>query len=334
MLPIIIGIHGLGNKPDRDTLSQWWEKAILEGLQKKGSTLKRFEFELVYWAHLLHSTPLNPAVKDKNDPTYIEDPYTPSPNHPKKEKDNNFRKRVLDYLGDQLEKISLNEDLTINFSSVNDFVINHFFGDLGVYYNTHHDKEQTASDIDKKSAIREELRKVLLKHQKRRIMLVAHSMGSIIAYDVLKLYANEIKVDTLVTFGCPLGLPVIRGKISAEHSKTNNPRDVLKTPAAVTGNWYNLADLRDKIAVYYQLGEYYQPNETGIGVNDKIVSNDYEYQEEKNPHKSYGYLRTPEMSEAIDQFLSQPPLGWRERIKERTSRFWQKLTSSRQKKGD
>ena len=34
MTDIIIGIHGLANKPDKTTLSDWWEKSIREGLNK------------------------------------------------------------------------------------------------------------------------------------------------------------------------------------------------------------------------------------------------------------------------------------------------------------
>ena len=34
MKKIIIALHGLGNKPSKDTLSLWWKEAIKEGLKK------------------------------------------------------------------------------------------------------------------------------------------------------------------------------------------------------------------------------------------------------------------------------------------------------------
>lgn len=37
---LIIGIHGLSNKPPEKTLATWWEKAMLEGLHVN-SKLKR-----------------------------------------------------------------------------------------------------------------------------------------------------------------------------------------------------------------------------------------------------------------------------------------------------
>ena len=35
MPDIIIGIHGLANKPNKKTLEDWWKKSILEGLKKE-----------------------------------------------------------------------------------------------------------------------------------------------------------------------------------------------------------------------------------------------------------------------------------------------------------
>ena len=40
-------------------------------------------------------------------------------------------------------------------------------------------------------------------------MLIAHSMGSIIGFDVLTFLATDIKINTFITIGSPLGLPVI-----------------------------------------------------------------------------------------------------------------------------
>ncbi len=34
MANIIIGIHGLSNKPEKSKISEWWEAAIREGLLK------------------------------------------------------------------------------------------------------------------------------------------------------------------------------------------------------------------------------------------------------------------------------------------------------------
>ena len=65
MSKIIIGIHGLGNKPPEETLNTWWEESICEGLEGIGKLRRSLNFQLVYWTHYLYPTPLDPTVKDK-----------------------------------------------------------------------------------------------------------------------------------------------------------------------------------------------------------------------------------------------------------------------------
>ena len=67
---IIIGIHGMGNKPPRKQLQIWWRAAIREGLKGRGS-FWFFKFKLVYWASIVHPVALNPACKDKEDPVFL-----------------------------------------------------------------------------------------------------------------------------------------------------------------------------------------------------------------------------------------------------------------------
>lgn len=309
MKTVIIGIHGLGNKPDQEILYKWWQAAIDEGLSRASLNPGPYELDLVYWADLLHETPQDPDIEDKNDPLYIEDPYTPSdPTQNNNNKPSERRKKILNMIGHQLDGIFLNKNLTINFTSVNDFVIRRFFKDLAVYYNTLHEDEKDF-DPEKKELIRARFAETLLKHRKKRIMIIAHSMGGIIAFDVLTALGGKVVVDTLVTVGCPLGLPIIRSKIAAEHSINDDPKSMLRTPVNVIGSWYNLADLRDKIALYYQLSESFRPNIFNVGVKDIVVTNDYRYKDLKNPHKVYGYLRTPEMSDIIHRFLTCKPPG-------------------------
>ena len=65
MSKIIIGIHGLGNKPPKTILTDWWKKSLIEGLKKFNYT-SDFKFELVYWADILHPIPLDPDTINKN----------------------------------------------------------------------------------------------------------------------------------------------------------------------------------------------------------------------------------------------------------------------------
>lgn len=303
---IIIGIHGLGNKPDSKTLKMWWLASIRDGLATTDRTKMDIPFELAYWANLLHEEPLDPAITDDNHALYVEDPYLPQVKS-KSELLSPFKKKLIDYLGDQLEDIFLNEDLSINFSSVTDFIIGKFFKDLAVYYRT--DKKGNNSSVPhKKQEIRDALADVLLKHRKKQILLIAHSMGALIAYDVLTSLGDQVTVDTLVTIGSPLGLPVIRSKIASEHSKSDDPKTSLQTPECVKSHWYNLYDYKDKIALFHNLAEDYRANSRGVSVVDISVANGYRQLDgDENPHKSYGYLRTPELSDIVGTFFEESP---------------------------
>lgn len=319
MSKIIIGIHGMGNKPPPKTLAIWWKAPIREGLKRIRKPKLFFGFELVYWAHYLHPYPLEPGIEDKEHPLHIKDPYIRARQNPVTEKPSELRLKLIDYVGEQLDKIFLNEDFTINYASIVDFVIHHFFSDLERYYNNYC-VLQTKNDCRAKEVICSELANALKKNHGKKIMLIAHSMGSIIAYDVLTQYAPDIPIDTLVTIGSPLGLPIIKSKIAAERKKDPSQTERLKTPENIMSHWYNLSDLQDKIAINYRLHDDFRDNARHIGPVDKIVTNDYEFNDQKNPHKSYGYLRTPEMAEIIADFLDDSyyhPFLWLKKIRQR-----------------
>jgi len=132
-------------------------------------------------------------------------------------------------------------------------------------------------------------------------------MGSIVSYDVLTLFRQHVNLHTFATIGSPLAMPVVVGKIAGELKLRRPIGRHLKTPLKVGYHWYNFSDLEDKVAFSYHLRHEYDENENGIEVIDYEVHNDYEMKGKKNPHKSYGYLRTPEFSNVLYRFISRKP---------------------------
>jgi hypothetical protein len=298
MKKIVIAIHGLGNKPPKELLKIWWQRAIYEGIKSIGHPEISFKFELAYWANFFYPELLNPKSTKKRDRLYIDDPYTPADNVPKAELDLS-RQKLLDYINKQLNKLFLNDDMSINYSSISDFIIHHLFSELEGYYSKkcldEKRVERPAKDI-----LRDQLVTLLKKYRKRKILLIAHSMGTIIAYDVLTQCVPDIKIDTFITIGSPLGIPIIISKIIYEQRKFSGENITrVKCPENIKRGWYNFSDLRDKVAIYYCLASNFEKNTNNVAVIDKIVYNDFS----GNPHKSYGYLRSPEVAEIIHQFL-------------------------------
>lgn len=301
MAKIIIGIHGLGNKPPKKILKQWWKKAIQEGMQSIGYPRLFFKFELVYWAHILHPKPLDPGEKDKESPFFVMEPYTPADKSTPKEPEK-WREKVLNFLERQLEKVLLNEDMTINFSSITDFILKRYFKDLNSYYSD--EILEAKYQRPAREVIREELAKVLRKHRRKEILLIAHSMGTIVAYDVLIRLAPDVKIDTFVTIGSPLGLPVVMIRIAAEQTGNLIEKSKPQTPQNVLRSWHNFSDLQDNVAMNYNLHDDFEENSHQVRAMDYVIFNDYEHHSKRNPHKVYGYLRTPGLAEVIDSFLN------------------------------
>ena len=296
MAKIIVGIHGLGNKPRPKLLEEWWIKSIKEGLNKTTDLIyEEIPFKLVYWADILHSNPENPDIKDENDPLYLPEPYIISqPNSGNKTEPEKFSTKIIKYIGEQLDNIFLKEDMTLNFNNVTDRIIHSYFRDLEVYYS---DDSLDQNDPTRlaREAIRKKLFDILKNHAGDEILLIAHSMGSIIAYDVLINHSNECKVDTFVTIGSPLGIPIIVSRIFEEQKSLRVPANILK--------WYNHSDVEDLVAMDHTLKDDFPDNKNNIKVEDLLVHNDYIVNGKKNPHKVYGYLRTPEMAKIITEFL-------------------------------
>lgn len=303
MSKIIIGIHGLGNKPPSDMLSNWWFEAICEGLRGVDRFYFEPKFELVYWADILNDKPLNELIKDPENPYFLDEPYTPSPEKIES-KPHETRKKFLEFLEYQMDKLFLNEDLSSNFEFISDLIFKKYFKELEVYYATQPEVNDP-SFKSVKDIIRNRLADTLRKHKNKQIFLIAHSMGSIIAYDVCNLLARDTEIDTLITMGSPLGMPIIVSKI-AEELKTYYPDLAkLRTPNNVKKNWHNYSDIEDNVALNYNLSDDYEVNSNGVKVVDSIIENNYMVKEERNPHKSYGYLRAPEFSNVLADFLEK-----------------------------
>ena len=71
---VIVGIHGLANKPPLSDKPGYWKTALIEGLKCNcGKTTDDLSFDFVYWADLRYLAPIDFA---HNPEPYYEDPGT------------------------------------------------------------------------------------------------------------------------------------------------------------------------------------------------------------------------------------------------------------------
>lgn len=298
---LILGIHGLSNKPPAHQLKRWWQSAIKEGLRDIKDSPTTFDFKMIYWADILYKIPLNSKEKDPNHPLFIEDPYL-SRDKIKRTQPVTFWQRVKhsgQYVKEVifLSKIGLN-----NFRKPFNFIVKTGFRDLDIYFNEEIPMDQQMASKPVKAQIRSRMIDFLLKNKDKNILILAHSMGSIIAYDVLHMLGNKIDGVTFVSMGSPLGLPLIRENIMKDHNLPFEEEAFPPTPECVDA-WYDFLDDEDNLAVFYNLGEYYQPNSKGVKPIETHVNNDYKHWVTENAHKSFGYLRTAELAQVVCDFL-------------------------------
>ena len=159
----------------------------------------------------LHPLPLEPDDINKNNPFYIKDKYIPEQLLVGQEQ-NGFKQKAREYFDKFYGKIIVNEVLSLKYPSLTDFFIHYNMRDLENYYLPN----DNGSLHPNKAAIFERLADVLKKHKNKKILLVSHSMGSIISHDVLTEYLPEIEIDTLITLGSPLGQKYVLNKTIEE----------------------------------------------------------------------------------------------------------------------
>jgi len=299
MKKVIIGIHGLKNKPDPYTLKSWWKASIKEGLDKQGYK-KDFIFEMAYWADLDYPKPLDPQETDPEHSLYIPAPYVVEVDAEEQKENSSLKKKILINLEASLDKIFLRENSLGGLDKIADKAMQNMFSDLDIYY---HGYCQYKSSEPAKVAFRNRLADLLTKYKGHQILLIAHSMGSIISYDTLTQVTRDINIDSLITLGSPLGLPIIIKKILQEQNQEVTPESKPITPENICNYWWNFADLDDKVALIYRIANDYAENSKGLKPVDIQVDNRYQFEDEINPHKAYGYLRIPEVSEQIFRFL-------------------------------
>ena len=122
-------------------------------------------------------------------------------------------------------------------------------------------------------------------------VVVAHSQGSMIAYDVLRqLQAADCEVALFVTLGSPMGLPQMRSMFKRWTGTRKLP-----FPDCVQ-RWFNVAETRDPIALDSDLTDDIA-NAKGRfeNLSGARLNPDWPY----NAHSGSGYLTIPQVRAAV-----------------------------------
>ena len=144
----------------------------------------------------------------------------------------------------------------------------------------------------------------------RPVLLAAHSMGSVIAYDALWEMArdaqDELRVDLLLTMGSPLGQSYLRRHILGrdESGPARYPDNIRR--------WVNLSALGDMTAVNpFLKGGFGEMLRFGLveSIEDVEIFNAFRQDGELNVHAEYGYLANEVTAAVVADWWRQQQQG-------------------------
>ena len=124
-------------------------------------------------------------------------------------------------------------------------------------------------------------------------IVIGHSQGSMIAYQVLrKLQKSQCDVRLFLALGSPLGLQEVQDMLLKLE-----PDRPLAVPDCVD-RWLNVAERLDPVALDTNLSNDYGQNPRGIRI-DNISRLKINPEWESNPHSGTGYLSIDEVRQAV-----------------------------------
>lgn len=138
-----------------------------------------------------------------------------------------------------------------------------------------------------------------------RVLLIGHSLGSVIAYDSLWQQSREARspdrVELLMTLGSPLATRFIRrGLLGSRRSGSD------RYPANID-RWVNVSARGEMVALHRRVKPYFAAMlRLGLvrSIEDEVgIYNHYRAEHGLNVHKSYGYLNHPVVAARICRWL-------------------------------
>lgn len=168
-------------------------------------------------------------------------------------------------------------------------IIREIASDLHRYFRN---EDNVACDI--RELLKKELRPILAENGK--VLLIGHSLGSVIAYDTLwelsHLEKLPGKVDLFLTLGSPLGMHYVQRRLMGndQEGKKMFPNNIQR--------WVNISSVGDIMALDRKFREDFS-HMLEYGIIDNIedhseaIYNFFRSNHGLNVHRSYGYLVNP-----------------------------------------
>ncbi|WP_404309152.1 S8 family peptidase [Neorhodopirellula lusitana] len=282
-------VHGIGSHPPADVWKSQWDLALFGrpmGEQTCGA----------YWADILHgdsderASTQTLSIGDRDVSSVLEDAGL----EPDDARAAEFVRRLsarLDLTGDiGTESVSTRAIPAPSSwrGRIADAFLRRFVKDTAAYF----------FDPDVRRRIKKRLQRQISKAD-QPFVLVSHSMGTIIAYEVLCEMTQQQRelVSLFVTLGSPLGIREILDQLVEDGLPIEVPNGI--------GCWHNFADRLDPVSLDSRLANDFAVSQSAFGeIQDhRIINRSLWGFTSVNPHDSAGYLSHPEVRAVVHQVM-------------------------------
>jgi len=292
----ILFIHGKNAKPRPALHRQQLQRCLLHGVERidtgiAANIAAADSFSLVAWSHLFHPRHRDaPALLPWIDKLLSQEPPRKSNIQRPPPLKYSFI-RALYHIGDAMPWfIPLIPDRRIKQS----------IRETEIYFSNRNNLGCAAREV-----LKQILRQTV--EATDRVLLIGHSMGSVIAYDALwelhHLEGIPACVDCFLTIGSPLGMSFVQQRLTGlSHAH----------PCRYPGNirsWINVAARGDLVALDPSLADDFAGMVShhyieSIDDHRKGIVNYYQDANGLNAHKSYGYLVNPVVAQVVADWWS------------------------------
>jgi len=253
-------VHGIGNKPEPSVLLEHWRAALLDddGIDLASLGVSS---SLVYWADVLYPQPLVETSGDESAPLELAPMVDAAPSDlswlaslPPQER--GFVERlgievglatVAPTPGDDLEAIVADSPLeAVPLPAwLKRRLMRAFLRDVHHYLYDVEFSPRVGESFQVRRDVRARTVTALTNDgpMPRPHVVIGHSLGSVVAYDVLVNCPGTPPVDGIITVGSPLGLSEVQGALTPPYTRNDGwPERCL-----ADGRWVNVSDGMDPV---------------------------------------------------------------------------------------
>lgn len=190
-------------------------------------------------------------------------------------------------------------------SRANEIILQRSSADMGAYLMS----RKTGSEV--RERLQNPLRRAI--NARDDICIISHSMGCVVAYDVLWKFSQMSEYENLqrktpnvskwLSLGCPLGEAGVRANLydAREHAGGRFPKAIVK-------DWVNISAYDDFIAHDPTMADdFAEMLQYGYvdSITDMRMYNCWVHYNTSNPHKLYGYLANQVVATEIANWINR-----------------------------